>query len=155
MSDVIADSCVVAKWLLPEPDSDAALRVLARTQASGSQVIVLDLAFPEVANVIWKYYRRGLVDETNAEKLLSALLRAPVRVEPARPYLKAAFEVAAKYDRAVYDALVVVAATQLGVTAITADERLYNAVQDDFPDVMLLNDWDAQNDSGPTQPLAT
>jgi predicted nucleic acid-binding protein len=142
VSDLIADSCVVAKWFLPEPDSDAALRVLTHMQAAGGQVIVLDLAFPEVANVVWKHARRGLIDVADAERLLELLLRTSVRIEPARPFLQSAFKIAAKYDRAVNDALVVTAAVQLGVAAVTADERLYNAIRDDFTNVKLLSEWD-------------
>ena len=62
MSDVIADSCVAAKWVIPEPDSAQAKRVLREVSLRGDQVIVLDLVLPEVANAIWKrHHRRQLL----------------------------------------------------------------------------------------------
>jgi predicted nucleic acid-binding protein len=56
MSDTVVDSSVVAKWILPEADSDQAQRLLSE-KAKGDGLIVLDLVFPEVANAIWKRWR--------------------------------------------------------------------------------------------------
>ena len=51
-ADVVVDSCVVAKWILPEADSERARQVLVETTQAGGQAIVLDIAFAEVANAI-------------------------------------------------------------------------------------------------------
>jgi predicted nucleic acid-binding protein len=57
MSDVVVDSRVVAKWFVPEPDSAQAEQVVTDVKAAGGRLIVLDLVYSEVANVIWKNYR--------------------------------------------------------------------------------------------------
>jgi predicted nucleic acid-binding protein len=57
MSDLIVDSSVVAKWILPEADSPAAEAILTGAAARGHRLIVLDLVFPEVTNAIWKRCR--------------------------------------------------------------------------------------------------
>jgi predicted nucleic acid-binding protein len=141
MSDLVVDSSVVAKWILPESDSAKAQQLIVQTSASGKRLIVLDLAFPEVANAIWKRRRQQLIDLSEARKLLEALIRSPVAVEPAVSLLASAFEIAAKYDRAIYDALFVALAEQQGLPGITADEPLFNAIHADFPRIMLLRDF--------------
>jgi predicted nucleic acid-binding protein len=138
MPDLVVDSRVVAKWVLPESDSAQAQRLVADAAASGGRLIVLDLALSEVANAIWKRRHRGLLTADEAKHSLASLLTAPVHLEPAVRLLPAAFEIAAKYDRAVYDALFVALAQDLGIRGVTADEPLHGAVHSDFPQVMLL-----------------
>lgn len=141
MSDLVVDSSVVAKWLLPEADSAKAQQLIMQTAAGGERLIVLDLVFPEVANAIWKRHRQQLIDLSEAKELIDALISSPVSVEPAVSRLVSAFEIAAKYDRAIYDALFVALANQLGLPGITADEPLFNAIHADFPRIVLLRDF--------------
>ena len=141
MSDLVVDSSVVAKWLLPEADSAKAQQLIVQTAAAGERLIVLDLVFPEVANAIWKRHRQQLIDLSQAKELIDALISSPVSVEPAVSLLISAFEIAARYDRAIYDALFVALAGQLGLPGITADEPLFNAIHADFPRIVLLRDF--------------
>src|SRR5712691_2595563 len=141
MSDTVVDSSVVVKWIVPEPDSTQADRLVAEVALQGERLIVLDLAFVEVTNAIWKRYHRGLATLDEARQFLDKLLRIPVHVEPAVRLLKPALEIAAKYDRAVYDALFVALCQDLGLQGVTADEPLYNAIHTDFPQIILLRNW--------------
>lgn len=45
MSDTVVDSSVVTKWIVPEPDSAQADRLIAEVALKGERLIVLDLAF--------------------------------------------------------------------------------------------------------------
>lgn len=56
-------------------------------------------------------------------------------------YLRAAFEIALEHDRTVYDALFVALAADLQLPGVTADEPLWPAVHADFPNIVLLKDW--------------
>ena len=141
MSDMVVDSSVAAKWILPESDSAQADRLIAEILLKGERLIVLDLAFAEIANAIWELHRRGLATLDEALQFLDKLLRIPVHVEPAKHLLKPALEIAAKYGRAVYDALLVALCQDLGLQGITADEPLYNAIHADFPQIILLRNW--------------
>lgn len=76
-----------------------------------------------------------------ARQFLDGLLQCPVHVEPASRVLESGFEIAAKYGRAVYDALFVALAENLGLQGVTADEPLYRAVSGDIPGIVLLRDW--------------
>ena len=141
MSDTVVDSSVVAKWILPEADSNQAQRLITEVAAVGERLLVLDLAFPEVANAIWKRHRQRLIALDEARGFLSTLFRAPVHVEPLARLLEKAFEIAVKYDRTVYDAAFVALVQELNLRGVTADEPLYNMVHTDFPNIVLLRDW--------------
>jgi predicted nucleic acid-binding protein len=141
MSDSVVDSSVVAKWIIAEQDSAQAQRLISEVAQKGERLIVLDLAFVEVTNAIWKLHHRGLATLDEARQFLDKLLRIPVHVEPAVRLVKPALEMAAKYDRAVYDALFVALCQDLGLQGVTADEPLYNAIHPDIPQIILLRNW--------------
>jgi predicted nucleic acid-binding protein len=141
MSDTVVDSSVVAKWVLPEPDSGQAQRLISEVALKGNRLIVLDLAFPEVTNAIWKRYFRGLSTLEEARRFLDELIHCPVHIEGGKRLLAPALEIAAKYGRAVYDAMFVALAQDLGLVGVTADEPLYRAVHADFPQIVLLRNW--------------
>ena len=124
--------------MLPELDTDKALRLIAQAKSAGDRLIVLDIALPEVTNAIWKRQRRGLATREEAQRLVDAIGRFPVSLQPLAPLLTAAFEIAVKYDRSVYDALFVALSQKLGVRGVTADEPLFNAIKGDFPNIALL-----------------
>ena len=141
MSDIIVDSSVVAKWILPEPDSVQAQRLVSEVALKGERLIALDLAFAEVTNAIWKRHHRGLATLDEARQFLNDLLQAPLHVEEAIRLLKPALEIAARHDRSIYDALFVALCADLALPGITADEPLYSAVHGDFPGIILLRNW--------------
>jgi hypothetical protein len=47
-ADIVFDSCVIAKLVLPEADSARATSVLHQTGARSGRVVALDLAYAEV-----------------------------------------------------------------------------------------------------------
>ena len=138
MSDTVVDSSVVAKCVLPEPDSAKAELLFADIASKGGRPIRLDLAYVEVANAIWKRHHRRIATIDEARQALDDLTQMPVHVEAANRLLKPAFEIAAKYDCAVYDALFVALCNDLGLPGVTADEPLFNAIRLDFPNIVLL-----------------
>ena len=141
MSDVVVDSSVVAKWLLPEADSKQAQRLFTDVVGRGEELLVLDLTFVEAGNAIWKQQRRGMITLADAHQFLAKLLALSVQIHPANALLQPAFEIAVKYDRAIYDALFVALAQDLRLPGVTADEPLWQAVHADFPNITLLRDW--------------
>jgi predicted nucleic acid-binding protein len=141
MSDTVVDSSVVAKWILPEADSAQANRLISEIAMKGERLVILDLALVEVANAIWKQHYRRLITLDEARKFLAALLQAPVQIESAAGILLPSLEIAAKYDRSIYDALFVELAQNLGLPGVTADEPLQRAVHADFPNIVLLRNW--------------
>ncbi len=110
-----------------------------RIALKGDRLIVVDLAFVEVTNAIWKQYHRGQATLDEIRQFLVDLLQSPVEMEPAFRLLQPALEIAAKYRRAVYDALFVALCKDRGLQGITASEPLYTAIHADFPQIMLLS----------------
>ena len=141
MSNIVADSCVLAKWILPEADSPLALRVLTQTLQQGGRVVILDLAIIEVANAIWKRHHQGIATRDQCRQFLTLLMNAPVQIEPAARLVQAAWEIAAQYDRSIYDSLFIALAKDLGIPGITADGPLQRVVYADFPEIILLSQF--------------
>ena len=94
MSDTIVDSSVVAKWILPEADSAQAQRLITEVVLKGERLIVVDLAFCEVANAIWKRHHRGLATLIEARQFLDEFLRSPIHSEASYRLLTPALEIA-------------------------------------------------------------
>lgn len=94
MSNLAVDSCVIAKWFLPESDSAQAQKLFADVIARGDRLIVLDLALAEVTNVIWKHFRAGRLTADEARAYVVDLQAVSVHFEPFSRYLDAALEIA-------------------------------------------------------------
>jgi predicted nucleic acid-binding protein len=141
MSDMLVDSSVVAKWILPEADSAHAQLLVSDSAQRNDRLVILDLAYSEVANAIWKQHYRGLATLAEARVFLDSLLHCPVHVVSAVRLLPIAFEIAAKYQRSIYDSLFVALVQDLNSPGITADEPLYQAIQKDYPQIVLLRNW--------------
>jgi len=141
MSDWAVDSSVAAKWAVPEVDSAHARKLIDVVVPAGDRLWVLDVGLAEVANVIWKYYHRRSASLDDARQMLTFMMQVPVQVVASQPLLPDAFELAAKYDCSVYDALFVILTVRLGVPGITADEPLWKAVHADHPHIHLLRNW--------------
>ena len=128
----VVDASIAFKWLVPEPLSQAALRLVH------VQVLLAPSHLPvEVANAIWKNLRRGLISSDLGTIALAETLRFPISYVDSRELLEQALSLATRYDRTVYDALYVVLALQHKCPFVTADLRLYNALSGSFPETML------------------
>jgi predicted nucleic acid-binding protein len=137
--DVLFDSCVLAKLVIVESDSDVARELLSSLLEQGQVVGALDLAHVEVGNVIWKTWRRGLIDKSGSELALDELQDLPIHLEPARPYLPRALQLGMNYQIAVYDALFVAAVEAFDCTGITSDAALVKRISPNHPRIQLLS----------------
>jgi predicted nucleic acid-binding protein len=140
MPDLVIDSSVAVKWVLPEADSDRARRLREDVARSGGRLVTLDLTYVEVANAVWKRFHRKLQSDAESRAAIDIFSRLDLHVEPVYRVLQAGFDIALRYDRAVYDACFVALVAEAGADGITADEPLYNAVHAHFPGLKLLRD---------------
>ena len=141
MSDLALDSCVMVKWVAPEPYAALADQVVADSAKTGRRLITLDLALVEVGNALWKRFHRRLLSAQDVTRLYGLVVGRPLHIEPARPRMRAALDLAARYDRSVYDCLFLALAIELGIPGVTADEPLWRAVHADYPQIQLLRIW--------------
>jgi predicted nucleic acid-binding protein len=123
---LVVDASVVIKWHVAEVHTDAALRLL---RDDAPELHVPDLMFPEVGNILWKKVRRGDLTEDRAREIGRLVVVAPVEIHPSVPLFEAALEIAMRTGRSVYDSLYVALAVQLDGQLVTADEKLYNALE--------------------------
>jgi len=120
--EYVLDSSIIAAIFFPEEASSRAVRAV-----QDRELITVDLAMTEVANVAWK--RVTLFDEE--EKLIKEALKKSVEfintachVLEARYLLEISFEIALREKITVYDALFLAATETEGVPLLTLDKRL-------------------------------
>ncbi len=132
-SRVCVDASLTVKLALPEQNSDLARALWAEWERQGVERVAPTLWGYEVASVVRKYGRRGMLTPDEEAEALDLLLNLPVRVVDMWPYHRDAWRLARDLDMTVaYDAHYLVLARELGVEFWTGDRRLYEAVKDRF-----------------------
>jgi predicted nucleic acid-binding protein len=122
---VVVDASVAAKWLIHEEGTGAALRL----EDPAWELACPDLLFLEVGNVVWRKVQSGEVDEEAGRRMVAAILDAPLQVEPSAALLPAAWEIAVRHDRTVYDGVYLALAVALDAPLVTADRRLVRGLE--------------------------
>lgn len=123
---LVVDTSVVVKWYLPEIGSEEAAKLLERVDP----LIAPDLLVAEFGNVIWKRTVRGELTEGEAENIVDVFTSGRlVELRSATPFLRPAFDIAARWRCSVYDSLYLAVALAEGCDLVTADRvfgrRLY------------------------------
>jgi predicted nucleic acid-binding protein len=131
----VLDASVAAKWFLPSGETLAgeAVALLKRFAGGRLGLLVPDLFWPEVGNIFWKASRGGRMSKGAAREAVASMSSCGIRTAPSQPLLGQALEIAAEFDRTVYDAIYVALAVESNHPLVTADERLANAVAAYFP----------------------
>jgi predicted nucleic acid-binding protein len=141
MLKVVIDSSVAIKWLITESYSPQAEQILQHYQSGDIEMLVPELIYAEVGNVIWKKHEfQGLGGE-DARAVMLSFLHLPLNVVPTQQLLIDAFQLAITYRRTVYDSLYLALSQREQCEFITADEKLVHAVQRVLPDTIWLPDW--------------
>jgi predicted nucleic acid-binding protein len=141
---IVVDASLAAKWVVAEPQSAAADRVLDRC---GGQLTAPDLIGVEVGGAV---VRRANTGELGREDALAALQRWIRLLDGGRPVLQpvssgrllAAGELAARLRHPLKDCVYLALALELGATLATCDERFAAKSRPLYPDVKLLSDFD-------------
>ena len=120
---VVVDASVACKWFLSEDRSDAAQDVLLE-----DELIVPELLYAEVGNVLWKRVRSHDLTEDDAVKVLAKLVSLPLVIADSRPLAASALRIASAYDRSFYDSLYVALAVARNTVLVTADRRTVNSL---------------------------
>ncbi len=121
---LIVDASVAIKWVLSEADSDRADRLFDED----------DLAAPrlwrtETANVLWKYWRRGVLTSDEMSERLRSFGDMPVETMDDESLLEAAASFAAGLNHPVYDCLYLAAAVARNSVCVTADRAFVTVVK--------------------------
>lgn len=126
MSGYVVDASVAVKWLVQEPFSEAAARLLN----DEITLIAPELLFAEVSNALWAMHRRGDISKTDFTEAVDVLKAAPVAVPASMRQLAApAGRLAIELDHPVYDCVYLALAMQEQYPVITADRRFYETIR--------------------------
>ena len=124
---VIIDSSVIAAIFFKEDSSGR-----AETAAESYELITVDLAIAEVANVAWK---RVMFFDESKEIALKALRRSTnfitgaCEVISTRKLLEDAFAIAIEDKITIYDSFFIAASEREKVPLLTTDGKLYEKVK--------------------------
>jgi len=126
----VLDASVALKWAIPpanETLSAESLQLLKEYVNGRVDLLVPDIFWAEVGNVLWKGVRLRRWSRTTAERIASEMQARNFSTVPSRTLMTEALRIAFAYDRAVYDCLYALAVRSKS-QMITADERLANAL---------------------------
>lgn len=125
MAGLVVDASIAVKWLVNEPGSVQAARLL-------EQDLVLhapELIFLEAGNALWTLARRQIISRDEAAGAVRLLTEAPLIADhSAKDLLPAAFGLAADLDHPIYDCCYLALAMQLRYPLITADAKFHEKV---------------------------
>jgi predicted nucleic acid-binding protein len=131
MRVVVVDASVAIKWFPPfdtEPLAAEARKLLDRWTRSEIEMVVPDLLWAEVGNIIWKSVRVGRCSLAEAEELLETMPLMNLQAVSSAMLVEPAFHIANTHGRAIYDCLYVALTKQAGAAMVSADEKLVNAL---------------------------
>lgn len=140
MSIFVIDAGIAVKWFLTETHSDKARRLLEQYQRQVIELIAPDLLIAEATNVFWKRAARGDLTAQEAADNLQDLLAINLPVVTAASLAQRALSIAQTYNRSAYDCLYLALALERSCELVTGDERLFNAIGSQFPQIRLLRD---------------
>jgi predicted nucleic acid-binding protein len=132
----VLDVSTAAKWVLPgsqEPLREEANELLHGYRKGEVDFLVPDLFWSELGNVLWKSVRTNRVAKADAERALREIHLVGLKTVATQEVIETAFAIACATDRAFYDSVYVALAVDKGVSVLTADERLVNALGSRWP----------------------
>ena len=137
--NLVVDASVVAKWFIPEADSDKAVRLRNRHIEGSLTLMAPDLLLYEIANAL--VYHPEVTDEAIHEDM-EALFNVDIELVSPSPELMASIaDGARRRDVSVYDSSYLVLAEVVATNLVTADRRLYEKAKH-TGQVLLLDELD-------------
>jgi predicted nucleic acid-binding protein len=118
VTSFVIDASVAIKWVVDEPGTTPALRLLRQS------LVAPDLLVAECANILWKKVRRKELSEEEASLAARLLARADIELVSMRPLLERATRIAVAIDHPAYDCIYLALAEVRGCDFVTADRAL-------------------------------
>ncbi len=141
MEDFIIDSGVAVKWVIEEDDSDTAQLILDEYKDEKIVLQAPALIQVEFGNIIWKKQIFQGLSATDADAAIKNFQQLVFILTPTTALFDDAFKIAVKHTRTFYDSLYLALSKRENCRFVTADEKLYNSIKADFPNIILLADW--------------
>jgi len=133
---IVVDASVAVKWLdlfAHEPLVSQAFKLLELRTQRNIEMLVPDLFWPEVGNILWKAVRKNECKPEDAHTGLALLEDQALQTVASLPLVHPALKIAIDYGRSLYDSVYVALAHTSSTELITADEKLANALAAHLP----------------------
>lgn len=119
---LVVDASAIAALYIPEEGSELVEKALGQARS----LHTLDLAAYEVANVVWKHARRGLLRQEEAAELVEEALRLlkTLEIHTYAEVLEDALRLALRHGVTIYDAAYAALAEKIGGVLLTLDKQL-------------------------------
>ena len=139
MKTVVVDASVAVCWFVREAGSPAANQLVR----NDVHMIAPSLILPELANAVWKKWRRGQMDATQTQIAVREIHRFVPEIVDMVKLIEPAVILARETDHSVYDCLYVTLARQRDLQLVTLDQKLVAAFAGarDPSRVALIGDW--------------
>jgi predicted nucleic acid-binding protein len=135
----VLDSCVALKWVLPETDTPAAVRIRTGFLRGDHELLAPDIFPVEVAHALAMAERKGIIRPPLGARRLRNILSDSPDLHSHLPLLPRAFALASQARIGVYDCLYVALAERQGCAMLTADDRLARVLGPTHPFIVLLD----------------
>jgi predicted nucleic acid-binding protein len=135
----VVDSSVAFKWLVPEVDTDKALRLLDGFQNGIHELLAPDIFPVEATHGLTRAQRQGRITTTQGSQLFIDLLNQLPQLTSYLPLLPRAYALSSSERVGVYDCLYVALAERERCELVTADEKLVKNLQSTFPFIIALS----------------
>jgi predicted nucleic acid-binding protein len=135
----VVDASVALKWVLPEAHSDQALRLRDDFQKRLHELLAPDIFPVELAHALTRAERKKIIPVGYAKGFLAGIMQVPPVLYPSLALLSKAADISSRSRLGVYDCLYVALAGREQCELVTADERLVNALHEQFPFIVLLS----------------
>lgn len=136
MTPVVVDVSVAAKWVLPQPNEPFANEagLLLQAYIDGEiRVLVPDLFWAELGNVLWKWARVGRCSPPVATAAMKSMCERDFTIVPSFALIEQALDIAITFQQTMYDALYVALAVISKTHLVTADDKLVRALAPHLP----------------------
>ena len=141
MKKAVIDASVILKWyLVDEKFGIKALRLLGEFVSNELDILAPSLLEYEVMNGLMIAQKRGRIKE---EKILAAVggfVHLGINLKSISHLYPQVIHFCKTYNRSVYDASYMALALDEGISLITADEGLFNAIKKELKWVKWLGD---------------
>lgn len=124
MNTLVIDASVALKWVLAEPDAQAALFIRRRYHLIAPELLLL-----ECANTFWKRVRRKQLTADEALVLTNGIVQAGIEFVSVRSNAEAIAGLALDLDHPAYDCAYIAVALHHQCQFATADRRLIEAIR--------------------------
>ena len=134
----VLDASVAGCWVLRNPLQAKALKLRTAYQQNIHELIAPSHFPSEIASALTKAERQKLIPVGNARRLIQDILNTPPVLYAIDSLFYRAVEISSQTRTGFFDCLYVAIAEQENGELITADDKLINALQKQFPFILSL-----------------